>query len=147
MRNLIVIMLLSVLAAATEAACKQSDLAGRWEFLSNSLSCRYVLDEEGLIEKGGCWKHGIDTGGFAPLAESRFIGGMGDNPYTIGAEVPFRVNGHCRVDGGFTTGNVYVYLMIGRVDLNKSIVSGEAGYFFFQGGGIKEYASFSMVRY
>ena len=57
MRNLIIFALLSALSCAANAQCTQSDLAGRWEFHSGSMGCRFVIDEEGYFNKGGCWEY------------------------------------------------------------------------------------------
>lgn len=147
MKNLIIFTLLSALSCAANSECTQSDLAGRWEFHSGSVGCRFFIDEEGHFNRGQCWKYtldGVGTPGGGLVTIETPLGPIYDSSL-------LSINRHCRVEGGFWTrantdrSILGEFLKIGRLNTDKSMVAGLSGSFAdFENG---ESRTFTMVRY
>lgn len=146
MRNLIMFALLSALSCAANAQCTQSDLAGRWEFHSGSMGCRFVIDEEGYFNKGGCWEYTLGGTGTVGGGISTIETPLGP----IDDRIPLSINSYCRVEGAFhlkanSDRFVFVFLKIGRLSIDKNMVAGLSSILAeFEN---LESRSFTMVRY
>lgn len=141
MRKLIILILFLSGAANASAECTQADLAGWWEFSVNNVSCSFRLDEEGIITKGNCQEQNVDFVGDIPFIvpypspkKKTIESDLVFQAYfeTYGADIA--VKDHCKIQGGFRYGGSFsspdaraVWLMSGRINLEKSIVSGVAG--------------------
>ncbi len=140
MRKQVSVILLFILSSYANGACEQSDLEGRWEFFTNSTSCRFIIDEEGNIETGGCRKH-VAAAGYGPyLSESR--------PEKPNGTV--LINRACRVTGYMSLPKraEEYHFGIGRLNVDKSVVAGLAATASFEEEELVfSNATYTMVRF
>lgn len=171
-RKFLIAILLMGGAATVSADCTQADLAGWWDYHDNNVSCDFLLDEDGYIQKGNCSSYALNFEFGVPwwelsdkYWEEFFL--MESNLGRIGIVHPFQdanganivVDDHCKVKGAFyyCTGvspcsnrfgapRTTVILMDGRLNVDKSIVSGVAG--LWHSGTRREYqAAYTMTKF
>ena len=129
MRKCIILLLLISGASTVSAECSQADLVGRWDFTSNSYSCKFFLTESGQLNKASC--------------DELFEDGSKE---TFPASGEIKVNRYCKVTGYIETGNIIAptsrfEILAGRLKEDKLLAMGEAYH------DIYWYASFGMIKY
>ena len=129
MRKFIILVLLISCASTVSAECSQADLVGRWDFTSNSYSCKFFIIERGQLDKGSC--------------DELFEDGTKET-YPASGEI--KINRYCKVTGYIETGNVVeptsrFEILAGRLKEDKLLAIGEAYH------DIYWYASFGMIKY
>ena len=151
MPRIIILILLMSVASTVSAGCKQSDLAGRWEFNFNlsgvAHACRFFITEEGGINKGHCWKYETNWLSFRVVETD-----IGKIAFFVPPGIT--VNGYCKVEGlffsvsGASPGPSYAFsLATGRLNLEKSIISGQMNLDSPNGSSVPGSASYTMVKY
>ena len=114
------------------------------------MACRFFLDEYGFIveEKSNCW--GVHFSGWK--SHDDLIANMEPIPFKPSINQPdFVINGYCRVAARFRLGHHFtdVWLETGRLNLDKSIVSGglRINRGEFSPVSASDNNSYTMVRY
>lgn len=128
-RKFIILLLLTIGASTVSAECSQADLVGRWDFTSNTYSCKFFLTEKGQLNKASC--------------DELYEDGSKD---TYSATGEIKVNKYCKVTGYIETGNFVepesrFDILAGRLKDDKLLAMGEAYH------SVYWFASFGMIKY
>ncbi len=150
MRNLLIIPLLFSISAFTYGACEQSDIAGRWEFSGNTVTCTINISSIGRITNGRCFEYEIESSlGFENVSKTN-RGNVTSEIYCDdqNCHEGIRVSESCKVTGRFIEGGrgFEIWLLSGRQNTDKSIVTGEA-LFVPARNADGSVLPFTMVRY
>jgi hypothetical protein len=148
-KRIMLIPLFLGISSLTYGDCEQNDLAGRWEFSGNTVTCTLDISETGRITKGRCFEYVLESSlGFENVSKTN-RGNVSPEIYCDDDDCHqgMRVSQSCKVTGRFKEGGrgFDIWLMSGRQNADKSTVNGEA--IFLQRGAEESVLPFTMVRY